>query len=92
MGELPFVDAAVICVDIRKGGLTSTVTDFLTSPGVRHLQHRFLIALTFADQLPDHERVAVAEKTADTLAQTIGCSKSEAEGRIVVVSAWTRSS
>lgn len=87
LGELPFVDAAVICVDIRKGGLTSTVTDFLTSPGVRHLQHRFLIALTFADQLPDHERTTVAEKTADTLAQTIGCAKSEAEGRIVVVSA-----
>ena len=87
LGELPFVDAAVICVDIHKGGLTSTVTEFLTSPGVRHLQHRFLIALTFADQLPDHERVAVAEKTASTLAQTIGCSKSEAEGRIVVVSA-----
>ncbi len=87
LGELPFVDAAMICVDIRKGGLTSIVTDFLTSPGVRHLQHRFLIALTFADQLPDYERTTVAEKTADTLAQTIGCSKSEAEGRIVVVSA-----
>ncbi len=87
LGELPFVDAAVICMDIRKGGLTSTVTDFLTSPGVRHLQHRFLIALTFADQLPDSERAVVAEKTADTLAQTIGCAKSEAEGRIVVVSA-----
>ena len=87
LGELPFVDAAVICVDIHKGGLTSTVTDFLTSPGVRHLQHRFLIALTFADKLSDTERAEVAEKTADTLAQTIGCSKSEAEGRIVVVSA-----
>lgn len=87
LGELPFVDAAVICMDIRKGGLTRTVTDFLTSPGVRHLQHRFLIALTFADQLPEHERTTVAEKTADTLAQTIGCAKSEAEGRIVVVSA-----
>ncbi len=87
LGELPFVDATVICVDIRKGGLTSTSTDFLTSPGIRHLQRRFLIALTFADQLPEHERTVVAEKTANTLAQTIGCSKSEAEGRIVIVSA-----
>ena len=87
LGELPFVDAAVICVDISKGGLTRTVTDFLTSPGVRHLQHRFLIALTFADGKSDTERVAVVEKTADILAQTIDCSKSEAEGRIVVVSA-----
>ncbi|MDE2733554.1 MAG: dynamin family protein [Gemmatimonadota bacterium] len=87
LGELPFVDAAVICVDISKGGLTRTVTDFLTSPGVRHLQHRFLIALTFADRKSDTERAAVVEKTADILAQTIGCSTSEVEGRIVVVSA-----
>ena len=87
LGELPFVDAAVICVDIRKGGLTSTVTDFLTSPGVRHLQHRFLIALTFADHFQDNERAEVAEKTTDMLAQTIGCSKSEVEGRVVIVSA-----
>lgn len=92
LGELPFVDAAVICVDISKGGLTRTVTDFLTSPGVRHLQHRFLIALTFADGKSDTERAAVVEKTADILAQTIDCSKSEAEGRIVVVSAGPEAS
>ena len=85
-GELPNVDAAVICVDIRKGGLTSTVTTFLESPGVRHLQHRFLIALTFADHLLPSERQEVAEKVAGTLSRTIGCSHSEAAGRIVVVS------
>ena len=50
--ELPFVDAAVICVDIREGGLSRDITTFLTSPGVRHLQHRFLIALTFCRQAP----------------------------------------
>ena len=87
LGELPFVDAAIICVDIRKGGLTSTVTDFLASPGVRHLQHRFLIALTFADHLRAQECAEVAEKTADMLAQTIGSSKAEVEGRIMTVSA-----
>ncbi len=87
LGELPFVDAAVICVDIRKGGLTSTVTEFLESPGIRHLQHRFLIALTFADQLSATARQEVAEKVADTLSQTVDCSESEAADRIVVVSA-----
>ncbi len=87
LGELPFVDAAVICVDIRKGGLTSTVTEFLTSPGIRHLQHRFLIALTFADQLSDPACQEVAGKVAGTLSQTVDCSESEAAGRIVVVSA-----
>ena len=92
LGELPFVDAAVICVDISKGGLTRTVTDFLTSPGVRHLQHRFLIALTFADHLQDQECAEVAEKTADMLAQTIGSSKAEVEGRIMTVSAGPEAS
>ena len=87
LGELPFIDAAVICVDIRKGGLTSSVTEFLQSPGVRHLQHRFLIALTFADQFSDAVRKEVAEKVASTLAQTIDCSESEAASRIAVVSA-----
>ena len=87
LGELPFIDAAVICVDIRKGGLTSSVTEFLKSPGVRHLQHRFLIALTFADELSPPAREEVAEKVADTLSQTVNCSASEAAGRIVVVSA-----
>ena len=87
LGELPFIDAAVICVDIRKGGLTSSVTEFLKSPGVRHLQHRFLIALTFADELSPPAREEVAEKVAGTLSQTVNCSASEAAGRIVVVSA-----
>ena len=87
LGELPFVDAAVICVDIRKGGLTSSVTEFLNSPGVRHLRHRLLIALTFADQLSAAEREEVAAKVASTLAQAVDCSEAEAVGRIVVVSA-----
>ena len=85
--ELPFVDAAVICVDIRKGGLTSTVTEFVTSPGIRHLQHRFLIALTFADRLSATAREEVAGKIAGTMSQTLDFSEPEAAGRIVVVSA-----
>ena len=87
LGELPFVDAAVICVDLRKGGLSRDVTKFLTSPGVRHLQHRFLIALTFADKRSATERLEVSAKAAGTLSHALGCSESEAAGRIVVVSA-----
>ena len=90
LGELPFVDAAVICVDIREGGLSRDVTTFLTSPGIRHLQHRFLIALTCADKRPASERQEVRAKVAGTLSRTIGCSESEAAGRIVVVSAGPR--
>lgn len=87
LGELPFVDAAVICVDIRAGGLSRDVTTFLTLPGIRHLQHRFLIALTFADKRPAAERKEVGAKVAVTLSRIIGRSESEAADRIVVVSA-----
>ena len=87
LGELPFVDVAVICVDIRGGGLSRDITTFLTSPGVRHLRHRFLIALTFADQRPTTERQEVSTNVAGTLSRTLGCSESEAGSRIVVVSA-----
>ena len=87
LGELPYVDAVVICVDIREGGLSRDITTFLTSPGVRHLRHRFLIALTFADQRPATESKEVSTKVAGTLSGTIGCSESEAASRIVVVSA-----
>ena len=87
LGELPFVDGAVICVDIREGGLSRDVNTFLRSPGVRHLQHRFLIALTFADKRPATERAEVTAKVAGTLSRTFGCSEAEAAGRIVVVSA-----
>ena len=90
LGELPFVDAAVICVDIREGGLSRDVTTFLTSSGVRHLQHRFLIALTFADRRPTGERNEVVAQVAGTLSRTVGCSESEAAGCIVVVSAGRR--
>ena len=87
LGELPFVDAAVVCVDIRKGGLTRTVTEFLKLPEIRHLQHHLLIALTFADQLQITERKEVGGKVASTLSQTVDCPGSEAAGRIVEVSA-----
>ena len=87
LGELPFLDAAVVCVDIRKGGLTRTVTEFLKFPGILHLRHRFLIALTFADQLQITQRQEVAGKVAATLSHTVDCPESEAAGRTVVVSA-----
>ena len=87
LGELPFVDAAVICVDIREGGLSRDIITFLTSLGVSHLQHRLLIALTFADKRPANERLEVRARVAATLSRTLGCSESEAASRIVFVSA-----
>ena len=90
LGELPFVDAAVLCVDIREGGLSRDIATFLTSPGVRHLRNRILVALTFADRRPASERKEVSANVAGTLSRIIGCSEAEAAGRVVVVSAGAK--
>lgn len=87
MGQLSLSDAAVVCVDIRKGGLTGSVVRFLDSQRFAHLRNRLLIALTFADKLAPAEREQVTAKVAGTLSQAISCSRQEAEHRIVAVSA-----
>jgi signal recognition particle receptor subunit beta len=85
--ELPYLDAAIICVDISKGGLTRSVVDFLKSPGVRHLQHRFLIALTHADLKSTGDAEAVRMVTAQALAAAVGISTTDALARVVVSAA-----
>ena len=87
MGQLSLSDAAVVCVDIRKGGLTGSVVRFLDSQRFAHLRNRLLIALTFSDKLAPAEREQVTAKVAGTLSQAITCSRQEAEHRIVAVSA-----
>jgi len=86
-GELPFLDAAVICVDVSKGGLSKSTLDFFTSPGIRHLHHFFLLALTRADKLPPAHREKVQEKTIKALGQVIDTPRKELAARVVSASA-----
>lgn len=85
--ELPFFDAAILCVDIQKGGLTSSIVDFLQSPGVRHLRHRFLIALTQADKVSAADREEIRDATAAHLARILSSTADEARSKVLVVSA-----
>ena len=85
MGELPFFDAAVICIDIQKGGLSNSVINFLTAPAVRHLKQRFILALTHADKRTNTQAEKVRNKTAVGLARVLGISESDADERIIVV-------
>jgi len=85
-GELPFLDAAVICIDANKGGVNQSVRDFLVSPGVRHLQHRFLVALTHADELTKSDRKKVYEKALVGLSRTLNQPADEIRPRLMCVS------
>lgn len=85
--ELPYLDVAVICLDVEKGGLTSSIVDFLCSPGVRHLQHRFLVALTHADLKSPTAVAEVREATAKGLAEVLGANPEDAGLRVVATAA-----
>ena len=93
LGELPFMDAAVLCVDIQKGGLSDSISTFLRSPGVRHLRQRFLLALTHSDLMPSTvAREKIRQKVVASLAQVVECSESEASNRVFFTSAGTGTS
>ena len=85
-GVLPLLDAAVICVDMNQGGLRPGVVEFLKAPGVRHFRHRFLVALTHADELLPMQRGKVKKKVIQILARELGIRLEEAEGRVTSIS------
>ena len=86
-GELPYLDAAVLCIDIQKGGLTGSSLDFLHSPGVQHLRQRFLLALTHGDTKTAAERDTIRESVTGKLAEVLGRSEKDAGQTVVIVSA-----
>lgn len=92
MGELPFLDAALLCIDIQKGGLTKPIADFLRAPGVRHLSRRFVVALTHADSMSVAQREEVRCATTAALATVIDQPESDVRNRVAVVSAGPDSS
>jgi hypothetical protein len=85
--ELPYLDAAIICVDAQKGGLTRSITDFLRSPGVRHLRHRFMLALTHADLKSAADLAAIKARAVQGLAEAIEASATDVQDRVVTVAA-----
>ena len=85
--ELPYLDAAVICVDLQKGGITKEIQSFLKSAGVRHLQQRFLIALTHADQKPPAEVERVRNSAIFVLSEILGKPECDVRERVVTTAA-----
>lgn len=87
LGELPFMDAAVICIDANKGGLNESVLDFLAAPGIRHLTHRFLIALTQSDKLAKDDWKKVNSKVVSALSLVLNLPADVVRQRVLSVSA-----
>jgi GTPase SAR1 family protein len=89
-GYLPFLDGAVICVSLERGGIPKSVFDFLARPEVRPLARHFIFALTFADQKDEEsaQRILaeVVSQVAD-FAQVNGLDLPEPARRVVPVSA-----
>lgn len=48
-GYLPFLDAAIVCIDVNHGSLTASICKFLTDEQVKPFIHNVIFALTYAD-------------------------------------------
>ncbi len=48
-GYLPFLDAAVVCIDVNHGSFTASIRKFLTDEQVKPFIHNVIFALTYAD-------------------------------------------
>lgn len=86
-GILPFLVAAVICIDVSKGGLNQNAIDFLNSPGARHLSHRFIFALTKADTVSSETGKKVLRKVCEDLATVLPLNEEEVGKLVHLVSA-----
>jgi hypothetical protein len=51
-GYLPFIDGAIVCQDINKGGLTASLKSFLEKPEVRPFIGRIAFFLMLSDSKP----------------------------------------
>ena len=87
MAALPFLDAAIICVDIQKGGISREIKNFLKAPGVHHLRKRFILALTHADKQSESAKKKIRQKTIKASVRIFDWTIDEAEKKVLIVSA-----
>lgn len=85
--ELSYLDAAVLCVDASKGGLSSSILTFLRAPRFRHLRPALIVAVTKADLQTRLDLDKIVLKIAADLAGSLGFTDEEAKQRVFPVSA-----
>lgn len=86
-GYLPFLDGAVLCIDVNNGAMSESVMRFLRRGEIKPILGRLMVALGKADSKPDGGaavRAQVVRQFAETLAA--GADAESASGRVVTVS------
>lgn len=89
-GELPFLDGALVCSDVNRGGLPNSILEFLGRPEIVPLRRRFLFVLTRADQKDSAGAEKVRSKVLETLRALYSPDELSAvpeEQRVIVTSA-----
>ncbi len=88
-GYLPFIDGAIVCQDINKGGLTASLKSFLEKPEVRPFIGRIAFFLTLSDSKPPSAIADIRNHYYAELAKflaSIGVSVEGLDERVLAVS------
>lgn len=89
-GELPQLDAAIICIPIAQGGVSKSLVDFLHRNEIKAIRSRFVYAICRADEKPKEAAEKIRDTTLKTLREVYEPGEWDAlpeESRVVVTSA-----
>jgi|GEM_PF-3445493 len=88
-GYLPFIDGAIVCQDINKGGMTASLKSFLEKPEVRPFIGRIAFFLTLSDSKPPSAIADIRKHYCTELAEflvRIGVEVEVLDERVLAVS------
>ena len=88
-GYLPFLDGAIVCQDINKGGLTHSLKEFLSKPDVRPFLDKIIFVQTRSDTKPPAAVQMIRESFINDLAelyQSCGLTLTQASKRVLCLS------
>ena len=88
-GYLPFLDGAIVCQDINKGGLTHSLKEFLSKPDVRPFLDKIIFVQTRSDTKPPAAVQIIRESFINDLTelyQSCGLSLTQASKRVLCLS------
>lgn len=88
-GYLPFLDGAIVCQDINRGGLTASLKAFLEKPEVRPFIGRIAFALTRADSKPQAKAEEIRQSFVREVSEfftTLGVATGDLNARVLAIS------
>lgn len=88
-GYLPFLDGAIVCQDVNKGGLTHSLKEFLSKPDVRPFLDKIIFVQTRSDTKPPSAVQMIRETFISDLSelyQSCGLTLTQAHQRVLSLS------